>query len=331
MTRAAAARTVPPRPPAAQLQHALLLIARIEGGAPHEAAAAREALARWRASDPTHEAAYATAAAAWGATRAEALRQSVPLPAGAQPPSRRKALQLLGASLVVGGAASLGWWQWRAPLQQLELATPAGQLRSAHLADGSTLVLDARTRADVVLYRDRREVWLREGGIRFAVAPEARRPFIVHTAFGRVTVLGTVFTVEARHGAMRVQVAEGRVQVWAAAGGPGVVLSAGQAVAAEAGAVGPLRRVAPADVGAWRDGWLVFDDTPLPEVVARWNDYLPRPLRLADAAALRRLRLTGSFPLRAPAAFLESLPGVLPVQVERGADGDVRIGPRQRP
>jgi transmembrane sensor len=80
-----------------------------------------------------------------------------------------------------------------------------------------------------------------------------------------------------------------------------------------------------ADVGAWREGWLVFDHTPLTEVVARWNDYLAQPMVLDDAASLQALRLTGSFKLREPAIFIASLPRSLPVRVQSLPDGRVAI------
>lgn len=80
-----------------------------------------------------------------------------------------------------------------------------------------------------------------------------------------------------------------------------------------------------ADVGAWSEGWLVFDHTPLPEVVARWNDYLTQPLVLDDAVSLQALRLTGSFKLREPATFIASLPRSLPVRVQSLPDGRVAI------
>ncbi|HVR50357.1 MAG TPA: iron dicitrate transport regulator FecR, partial [Pseudorhodoferax sp.] len=106
-------------------------------------------------------------------------------------------------------------------------------------------------------------------------------------------------------------------------------LQAGQRLRVDAQGAGAPGRVAPGDVGAWRQGWLVFDRTPLPEVVARWNDHLAQPLVLADDPALQALRLTGSFPLREPSALRDSLPRVLPVRLERLAEGGYRIVARR--
>jgi transmembrane sensor len=328
-----------PASPRAQLEHALLLIARMNSGDPRTADTAREALARWRAAHPDHEIAYGTARAGWDATSADALRGDVPVPPTYQErlrAGRRKALSVLGLGALLVGTGALARWHWRQPLHELALGTERGQIRTATLPDGSGLAVDARTRLRIALYRDRREAWLDEGEARFSVASDASRPFVVVTPFGRVRVLGTVFTVEARHDRMRVAVAEGRVAVWAGAlpvGGVSAtlvepaqtVLEAGQAVLTQDGALASVHSVQAGQVGAWRQGWLVFDNTALPEAVARWNDYLNAPLHLADEPALRRLRLTGSFPVRSPSAFVEALPGILPVRTERAADGSVRI------
>lgn len=332
-----------PASPRAQLEHALLLIARMNGGDPRTANSAREALARWRAAHPDHEAAYGTARAGWDATCADALRGDVPVPPSQQErlrAGRRKALSVLGLGALLLGTGALARWHWRQPLHALALATERGQIRTTTLPDGSGLALDARTRLRIALYRDRREAWLDEGEARFSVAADASRPFVVVTPFGRVRVLGTVFTVEARHERMRVAVSQGRVAVWAGAlpsgGVPAAldepadtVLGVGQAVLAEGGALGAVHAVQAGQVGAWRQGWLVFDNTALTEAVARWNDYLAAPLHLADEPALRDLRLTGSFPLRSPSAFIDALPGILPVRTERTADGSVRIVARR--
>lgn len=110
---------------------------------------------------------------------------------------------------------------------------------------------------------------------------------------------GTRFTVDLHGDRMAIAVAAGEVLVGA----------------------GEL----PADVGAWQEGWLVFDRTPLPEVLARWNDYLPQPLLLGHSPALATLRLTGSFAANDLRSFLLSLPQVLPVTVETDAAGQTRI------
>lgn len=311
------------------LEHALLLIARQHGGDPATAEQASTDLEAWRLAEPAHDQAYRRALDAWRATDAAGLRDTFSLPSTQAARNQRRrqivaSLGIAGLLLALGGA---GRWVWQQPLHEQTLASGHAQTRQAHLPDGSRLDLAAKTTAKVIYFRDRREVQLTQGEIRFDVQPDAARPFTVSTAWSRVRVLGTTFTVATRGGHMRVAVAEGRVAVWG--GGqaandtsPTLELGAGQTVKIEAGHVGQPGVVRPDQVGAWREGWLVFDAEPLTEVIARWNDYLDTPIRLANDPALRPLRLTGSYPLRDAQAFVTSLPQALPVSLEwQGRDG----------
>lgn len=340
------------QPPPHLVEHALLLLARRHGGSPAQAEAA---LAEWHtrcAADPAFAAACRVAEQAWQATDASALRDTLALP----PPTggdtaasrtgagtgagRRRTLGTLGVAALVAGLGGAGRWWWQQPLHQQALATGHGQIRPLTLPDGTRLTLDAHTRVSVRLYRQRRELHLHEGEIHLHAAADPARPLTVHTAQGQVRVLGTVFSVAARHQHMHVAVAEGRVAVWHAAHAgratPDLQLRAGQQarIGARPEDSDPAPRpIDAADVGAWQggaqSGWLVFHATPLPEVLARWNHYLSPPLHMQDPAALHALRLTGSYPLRDPAAFLASLPRTLPVTVQPAPGGSWRIGPRR--
>jgi len=323
------------RAPRALVEHALLLIGRIHHAGPEAARAAESELQRWRQAAPAHAEAAATAQRIWNATGADALRGDFPLPPTARQErhARRRAMGLLGVTGLLALVGAGGHWHRQRPVYETALRTDQGQTLAHSLPDGSTLDLAARTALQVTYHRDRRAVRLLEGEARFDIAPDAQRPFSVETAWGRVRVLGTVFTVSARAGRMHVAVARGRVAVWAAGAGanaaPAAILQAGEAIEAGAQGAGQRFAVAVDEVADWKQGWLVFRNTPLHEAVARWNDYLSQPLRLADGAALHNLRVTGSYPLRNPQAFIDSLPSMLPVQVERTGDGGARISARR--
>ena len=321
-------------------EHALLLIARQHGGDPAQAEACRQAQAQWRQADPGHEAAFRAAQQAWQATEAGALRDTLALPParnGTQTTTRRRLMTVLGLAGLGLATGGLGHWYRAQPLQQLSLRTGHGQLGSSRLADGSQLALAASTEARALYYRDRREVLLTQGEIRFDVRPDPARPFIVATDWGRVQVFGTVFSVAVRQTGMQVAVASGRVGVWRrnsagelrASLPPDIELTAGDSADVDHAGL-RSGQVSPDDVGAWHRGWLVFDAQPLSVAVERWNDYLDTPLVLERNAALAGLRLTGSFPLSSPAAFLDALPRILPVQVVRPPDGPIRIQARRR-
>jgi len=317
-------------PTRSMIAHALLLIGRMHKAQPEVARAAAAELAQWRGTDAAHADAVRAAEQLWDATNGSALADSVPLPRSqaATDRTRRRVAGLLG----VGGLAALlvagGGWYWRQPVYSVALATGHSQMLEKTLPDGTRLSLAARTRGSIAYYRDRREVRLDEGEIRFEVTPDAERPFTVATRWGHARVLGTTFTVSARENRMRVAVAEGRVGVWPtpdAAGEPAAVAQRGEAIESDGQRLGPARPVEPDAVGAWRQGWLVFDNTPLPEALARWNDYLQRPVRLGASPQLDTLRLSGSFPLRNPQAFLAGLPDILPVRVVHAPGGAATV------
>ncbi|QIL80211.1 iron dicitrate transport regulator FecR [Diaphorobacter sp. HDW4A] len=315
-----------------RLEHALLLLARQHGGSGDAAAYAENAFAQWRGKHPLNESAALAALQGWRATEACELRTDLPLPPAQQQRTqrmRRRVLSVLGLAGVAAATACVTRWHWQQPLQTIALKTGLGEVVSHNLPDGTHIDLLPRTRAEVVMYRDRREVRLEQGAMRFDVSRDETRPFIVNSSWGRVRVLGTVFTIDVREERMKVAVAHGSVGVWAGggegrryAGAPDVLLRGGQGVRVSADGLSRTREVDVGSVGAWRDGWLVFDRTPLKEVVLRWNDFLVKPLRLEGG---EQLLLTGSFRLRDPNTFIEALPRSLPVKVLRSAQGEVTI------
>lgn len=226
---------------------------------------------------------------------------------------RRRALStLLGvAGMGVGSSALwLGWRQWMVQYQ-VQLATATGRMLNQTLPDGSTLTLDAASRAHVQYYATRRQVQLLAGSAFFAVAHDTDRPFTVQAGDVQVTVLGTRFEVALERDAVVVAVDAGRVRVRDGSGAtqelaPGQMLRlpAGQTALPQA-----IDTVAP-----WRDGWLDFQGTPLAEVALRLARYSPQPLRVhADAAALPVL---GRVHTTAVHNWLQMLPRTLPVSVQ---------------
>ena len=325
--------------PRALVAHALTLIGRIHRGSPAAAQAAETELGHWRSLSAENAEATATAQRIWNASDAGALRGHLAMPptAAQERQSRRRVIGLLGVAGFAALAGAGGRWYWRQPVYEAAPHTGQAQTLAHALPDGSTLDLAANTALEVTLYRDRRTVRLMRGEARFAVAHDAQRPFTVVTEWGHVRVLGTVFTVSVRDGRMRLAVAEGRVAIWAharpgslpdAEAAPATVLEAGEAIEADVRGLGARSSVDVGEIADWKQGWLVFRNTRLPEALARWNDYLRQPMRLADDSALRDMRVTGSYQLKDPQAFLNGLAVMLPVRTARNADGTTDIARR---
>lgn len=236
-----------------------------------------------------------------------------------------------------------GWQLWRSqPILAESFATQRGQQRQVKLPDGSTLWLDTATQVDVALYRHRREVRLSEGQVFLAVQADPDQPFDVLAGATRVTVVGTRFSVRrTRSGvgdadSVSVVVEEGRVRVTSQSGNAQVLgaaqavaeLTAGQSVTAHAsGTLAPIDSQ-PQAAGAWREGRINFNNTPLGQALAEFERYGNTQLVIRDPA-VAALKVQGSFDLRHLNAFIRTLQQVLPVQVQTAPDGKAEIVRRQ--
>lgn len=312
-------------------------------------AAERAEFEAWRRADPAHQAAYdemtgvseaIDAMPAAGAARLQArvaidragesaTHAAVPVAPATSPapprPTRRRALAAAAAVFAAAGGGWFGWEAWRSePVFEQRYQTQRGQQLDVALPDGSQMRLDTATTAEVSLYRGRREVRLAEGQAMFTVQSDKTRPFDVRAGGTRVTVVGTRFSVRYTPsiGRPEVQVAvqEGRVRVAAAsdAVAPAAIeLAPGETVAADAqGRPGPVARIAPEGVAAWRSNRLSFDNLPLSAVLAELGRYGDVGIAVHDPA-VAALPVTASVDLQRMGDFVRSLPQVLPVRLER--------------
>ncbi|HZS61610.1 MAG TPA: FecR domain-containing protein [Gemmatimonadaceae bacterium] len=164
-----------------------------------------------------------------------------------------------------------------------EVATATGQRATIDLADGSRVILGPRSRISTPEHfgDGPRDVTL-VGEAYFEVQHDSAHPFRVHAANGVAEDIGTRFVVRAYAGepVLRVVVAEGRVRV-ARDGGVPVALGGGQLANLDAAGVASVRGVDTAAYVAFSDGRLVFDGTPLEEVVAELGRWYDLDVRLA--------------------------------------------------
>lgn len=194
-------------------------------------------------------------------------------------------------ALLVGGTAA--WYavpvsRTAAPGERLTLRLPDGS--AVELNAGSTL----RYRRDFSVLPGvaaaSRTVRLEGEGF-FRVEPGVR-PFRVAAGGASVRVLGTRFNVRAREddagsaAPVRVEVEEGRVEVWEAEGSRSLILTTGQAARVAPGTGGLLREeVLVERVGLWRSGGLTVVDEPLSVVLRELSLRFGVRILLSDATA----------------------------------------------
>lgn len=302
-------------------------------------------LQHWLAADPLRRQVFDRLSRTWGdfsavprpvlasgrhGEEAAARVQAASSRGGFGWPARRAfvpAALALGVLLATGG-----WYRWEhTPGYTWAVATGPAEMRTLDLPDGSRIDLNGASRLVLRFYPHHREAVLEQGEAFFEVAADAERPFTVDSGVSRVTVVGTRFNVRAASPRLVVKVLEGRVLVTPDREQPGrqVALEAAQGVAVEpsGGAWQPVRALAES-VGDWRSGRLVFRQVPMAEVAQEVARYLGQPVVVEGGAALKALPVSGFADTRAPGAFLDALPDLLPVRVQRPAEGGYLITSR---
>lgn len=149
-----------------------------------------------------------------------------------------------------------------------------GQQRTIVLKDGSKVWLDWQTELTVSMTASKRQVALLRGKALFSVASDPGRPFSVTSERAVATVLGTQFVVH-RLGdqAVEVEVLEGAVSVQLEDEQVATRLGVADVVRVTDGMVGQVKSRPLAEIGAWREGIVVFEQRPLIEALEALQPY----------------------------------------------------------
>lgn len=214
-----------------------------------------------------------------GDVRPAAARRTVRMRFAARLASRPRWASLVAAGVAAAGVAAVVVLTVRSValnthVIQQQYATTAHQRATVTLPDGSQAVLGPQTIVHVLRRATSTEVSV-VGEVLFTVAHDARAPFIVRTHHAVTRVLGTTFSIrdyDGEHSA-RVVVADGRVAMQAArhVGSvvPQAVLVANTlGVVTDSGQVTVTPNIPAQTYTAWTTGQLVFQDTPVPQIVA---------------------------------------------------------------
>ena len=264
--------------------------------------------------------------------------------------ARRRFTVMTGGCLAAAAAVAFGCFLWLRPVPAPEVNYQiiASTSREVTLSDGSIAMLNGDSRIETDYTPEARRIRLVQGEAHFTVAKNPQRPFYVIAGPVSVRAVGTAFNVRLGSSAVEVLVTEGRVQVNDSIHGgsllPAVsaaaldeqadeaLLVAGQQVVinlapiANAPAQASVAVVTPAEMErslAWQSTQLVFDDTPLDDVVTAFNHYNRRALVVGDAELGNR-RITGVFRADNLDGFLRLLEAGGDVRTEsRGENGTV--------
>ncbi|WP_422420496.1 FecR family protein [Pseudomonas sp. GZD-222] len=254
----------------------------------------------------------------------EDLKQRFPLPPATPAKNKRGTGKVLGA-LLLAIAAGVVWFDPAYSTQ--DLISQIGQRQALQLADGSEVLLDSDSEMTISWHLRSRQVVLKRGQALFQISPMVYRPFLVDAGGAGVRVVGTRFNVNRYEQDVQVTVAEGKVAVRGGVSDTVALLEAGQQLRVREGIPGQVTRVNADDVSAWKDSRLVFESTPLAEVIATLQRYHRQPITLMDPS-IARLPVSGVFDSDHVDRLLALLPDILPVSVSTAADGVVLIKSR---
>ncbi|WP_420226230.1 FecR family protein [Pigmentiphaga litoralis] len=263
-------------------------------------------------------------------------------------PLARLAIALAAFAVVAGmlGGGWIGWQTWRSsPGYTQNYVADRGQMVTITLPDADTdadktvLQLDSATSVNARLYSNRRVMLVEEGRASFDIKPPRDQPFYVLAGAAQVEGTGAIYSVGQAKTGMEagrtvISVEAGTVTVTSTASPEMMAsssqdagqdyapreLSAGQRLTADdKGRLGTTVTLPAGEITAWRQGRIVFKNTPLARAVAEFERY-ERTGLVVRQPAVGALTVDGTFGVKQSREFAAALPGMLPVRLQRQGD-----------
>lgn len=233
---------------------------------------------------------------------AKAVRRRVAWRSGARIAAGCSLLTMLGlAAWIVGPDLIIQW--------QADYRTSVAETRTVMLEDGSVVQLGAKSAIKAHFIQGRREITLLAGEAFFNVVHDAARPFVVDADNIKVEVVGTEFDIGLGKDATEVVLARGvvRASLSQTDGAEGEVLSPGDRLTVDrrSGKMS-IEKLAPEDIGAWRNGRLFVVNSNIGAVIEEIQRYHPAWITVPDRS-LSNTRVTGIYNLSDPDKALVAL------------------------
>lgn len=289
-------------------EEALDWLVRMTSARPDEAEVAR--FRRWLEADPAHRESWGRLAGMWtgiGPLAERLAPEPAPVETGAVCGSWRRWISGIRVAALAAAAILLTVALWQ-PLRA-DFATGVGERREVALADGSSVALDADSAIALRFGGTARGVELLKGRADFKVTKDPSRPFLVTSGAGTIRAVGTEFVVGRTERGTSVAVIEGIVEI---RDGSGRLDRLERGQGERYAGAGPSWRLSAAEreeTTDWHEGYLLFHDAPLREVVARLAHYRSGLVLVLDGTLGDR-RVSGLFPIaeidKALAAVIEA-------------------------
>jgi transmembrane sensor len=278
--------------------------------------ALQERFEHWLGEDPARALVYERACRAMGDASHLLSRDLDFARNAAHKPLVRRRNIVAGLLLLLGG--SIAFTLADGPMRlRADVMTATGRPQSVTLADGSTIELNAESAIAIHLSPGERRITLLRGEAFFQVAADATRPFVVEAGKGSTTALGTAFDINLTQQSTKVVVTEHAVMVASEDGSRAHRLYEGEQISYDPDGQLHAAEIADIDVAtAWRQGRIIFENSPLSSVVEQIDRYIPGRIVIARSD-LADKRISGSLDLSRPDDALEAFANAIGISVTR--------------
>ncbi len=201
------------------------------------------------------------------------------------------------------------------------IKTAYGQISHQQLPDGSDVMLNANS---TLAYSKGwteghdREVWMKGEAFFHVKKTAGKSRFVVHTGNVDVIVTGTQFNVQNRNGGMSILLTEGSVLLQTK-DGQQIQMKPGDFVALNDNSKLQLKEAKEEKVLAWKEHKLIFDNTPMKEVVATINENYGVHIKMTDEA-IGHQTISGILPNDNLDVLLQSLEATMSFKITKKED-----------
>ncbi|MGN2433863.1 FecR family protein [Pseudomonas syringae] len=259
----------------------------------------------WLNADPEHARAFDKARAIWQSQPVQLAAEDI-----AQPRKRSawRGIRPHWKPLATAAVLLLGLFSFsNLPLRlQADHLTVVGERQRLELADGSRVLLNTDSAFSSRIDEQQRSARLLQGEAFFEVPSRPGLPLEIDAGPVRMSANSTEFSVRYLDGVAQVDVQRGAVDVRALRGDSSLSLAAGERIRVGPGGFGHREKLDPARDLAWVQGRLIFDNSPLSEVLAELRRYYPGWI-INTNAQLDRVAVTGNYRLDNPLDVVRSL------------------------
>lgn len=259
----------------------------------------------WLHAAPEHAHAFDKARAIWHSqTVQQTAEHTVPPPR----PSAWRRLRPHWKPLATAAVLVLGLFSFsNLPMRvQADHLTVVGERQRLELADGSNVLLNTNSAFSSKVNGQQRSARLLQGEAFFDVTSKPGLAMEVDAGPVRMSANSTAFSVRYLNGVAQVQVQRGAVDVRATRGESSLSLAAGDSVRVGPDGFGRLEKLDPLRDLAWVQGRLIFENSPLSEVLAEVRRYYPGWI-INTNPQLGRMAVTGNYRLDNPLDVVRSL------------------------